>query len=99
ARDEFVLRKTEENSRAIGRSDLSGATFKIGYYDMAFLQILWTQNEPRRMPNPLTQFPSAADSARIARGRFLFTAKVSQGGSGCADCHHNGNKVTNGEVD
>jgi cytochrome c553 len=99
ARDAFVLAKTEENSRAIGRSELTGDAFKIGFYDMAFGQILWTQNETRLMPNPLRQFPDAAAAARIARGRFLFTAEVSAGGSGCAACHHNGNKVTNGVVD
>jgi DNA-binding beta-propeller fold protein YncE len=99
ARNDFVLAKTEENSRAIGRSDLSGAAFKIGFYDMAFAQILWTQNETRLMPNPLKQFPDDAAAAQVARGRFLFTAEVAQGGSGCASCHHNGNVVTNGEVD
>jgi DNA-binding beta-propeller fold protein YncE len=99
AREDYVLRKTEENSRAIGRPDLSSKAFKVGYYDMAYLQILWSQNETRLMPNPLTQFPSAAEAERVARGKFLFTAEVSQGGSGCASCHHNGNKITNGEVD
>jgi DNA-binding beta-propeller fold protein YncE len=99
AREDFVLRKTLENSNAIGRSDLSGKAKQVGYYDMAFLQILWTQNETRRMPNPLTQFPNTDEAAKVQRGRFLFTAKVSQGGSGCADCHHNGNKMTNGELD
>ena len=99
ARDEFVLRKTEENSRAIGRRDLSGKAFKIGYYDMAFLQILWSQNETRLMPNPLRQFPSAAARTQVARGRDVFTREVNQGGAGCASCHHNGNRITNGEVD
>jgi len=99
AREDYVLRKTEESSRAIGRPDLSGKAFKVGYYDMAYLQILWSQNETRLMPNPLTQFPSAAEAELVARGRFLFTAEVAQGGSGCASCHHNGNKITNGEVD
>jgi hypothetical protein len=66
---------------------------------MAYLQILWTQNETRRMPNPLVQYPTSQEAAQIERGRFLFTAKVSQGGSGCADCHHNGNVTTNGAVD
>jgi len=45
ARDAFVLQRTEQNSRAIGRPELSGNAFKIGYYDMAFHQILWSQNE------------------------------------------------------
>ena len=66
---------------------------------MAFKQILWTQNETRLMPNPLKQFPDAAAAAQIARGKFLFTAEVADGGSGCASCHHNGNKITNGQVD
>lgn len=99
ARDQFVLQKTAQNSTAIGRSDLSGKAFKVGFYDMAFLQILWTQNETRRMPNPLTQFPASDEATKVARGKWLFTAKVSQGGSGCADCHHNGNKMTNGVPD
>jgi DNA-binding beta-propeller fold protein YncE len=99
ARDAFVLQKTAENSRAIGRPELSGDAFRIGFYDMAFKQILWTQNETRLMPNPLQQFPEAGAAALVARGRFLFTAEVADGGSGCASCHHNGNKVTNGEVD
>src|SRR5215218_3356778 len=95
AREEYVLRKTEEVSRAIGRPDLNGKAFKVGYYDMAYLQILWSQNEVRRLPNPLTQFPDASDAQMIARGKELFTSKVSMGGAGCADCHHNGNKKTN----
>jgi DNA-binding beta-propeller fold protein YncE len=99
ARDEFVLRKTEENSRAIGRPELNGAAFKIGFYDMSFLQILWTQNETRLMPNPLRQKPQGAEAATVALGKMLFTNEVSQGGAGCASCHHNGNKVSNGEVD
>ena len=99
ARNDFVLQKTEENSRAIGRPELSGAAFTIGFYDMAFKQIVWTQNETRLMPNPLTQFPTAKEAAQVERGKFLFTAEVSNGGSGCASCHHNGNKITNGEVD
>jgi hypothetical protein len=96
AREDYVLQKTREVSDAIGRSDLSGKAQKVGYYDMAFLQILWTQNETRRMPNPLTQFPEGDEAAKIARGKWLFTTKTAQGGSGCADCHHNGNVTTNG---
>ncbi|MDT7605265.1 MAG: hypothetical protein QOF61_3262, partial [Acidobacteriota bacterium] len=99
AREDFVLRKTEENSKAIGRNDLSGRAFKVGYYDLAYLQILWSQNETRQLPNPLNQFPDTDTAAQIARGRQIFTLKVSEGGAGCADCHHNGNKLTNGVVD
>jgi DNA-binding beta-propeller fold protein YncE len=99
AREEYVLRKTEEDSRAIGRPELNGKAFKIGYYDMAYLQILWSQNEVRRLPNPLTQFPDSAEAAVIARGKQIFSAKVSQGGAGCADCHHNGNRMVNGSLD
>jgi DNA-binding beta-propeller fold protein YncE len=98
ARDEFVLRKTEENSKAIGRPELNGKAFKVGFYDMAFLQILWTQNETHRMPNPLTQFPSTAEASVIARGRQLFSAEVAQGGAGCASCHRNGNQTVDGAV-
>ena len=99
ARDAFVKQKTAENSAAIGRPELQGDAFSTGYEDMAFAQILWTQNETRRLPNPLSQFPSPADAARIERGRQLFTLEVDQGGSGCASCHHNGNKVTNSVKD
>lgn len=99
AREEFVLQKTEENSRAIGRSDLSGKAFKVGYFDMAYLQILWSQNERRLLPNPLAQFPTSDQATKIARGKQIFSTKVAQGGAGCADCHHNGNKLTNGVVD
>jgi DNA-binding beta-propeller fold protein YncE len=99
ARDEFVKRKTAENSRAIGRSDLNGKAFSIGFYDMAFAQILWSQNETRLMPNPLRQAPDAADAALVARGKELFTNEVAQGGAGCASCHHNGNVRSNGERD
>src|SRR3954447_933946 len=67
ARDAFVQQTTAANSRAIGRSDLSGDAFSIGYYDMAFAQILWTQNETRLLPNPLRQFPDAAAATQIAR--------------------------------
>lgn len=35
---------------AIGRPELTGNVFKIDFYDMAFAQILWTQNEVRRLP-------------------------------------------------
>ncbi len=99
AREDYVLRKTEEDSRALGRPELNGKAFKVGYYDMAYLQILWSQNEVRRLPNPLTQYPDSAEAATIARGKQIFTDKVAQGGAGCADCHHNGNKLTNGVID
>jgi len=99
AREDFVLQKTEENSRAIGRSDLSGKAFKVGYFDMAYLQILWSQNERRLFPNPLAQFPTSDQAAKIARGKQIFSTTVAQGGAGCADCHHNGNKFTNGVRD
>jgi DNA-binding beta-propeller fold protein YncE len=99
AREDYVLQKTEQNSRAIGRPDLSGKAFKVGYYDMAYLQILWSQNETRRFPNPLEQFPEEAEAAKIARGKEIFTKTVAAGGAGCAECHHNGNKFTNGVLD
>jgi DNA-binding beta-propeller fold protein YncE len=98
ARDAFVRQKTAENSRAINRPELSGDAFSTGFYDMAFDQILWSQNETRLMPNPLRQFPDAA-APTVERGRFLFTAEVNAGGAGCASCHHNGNVITNGERD
>jgi DNA-binding beta-propeller fold protein YncE len=99
ARDEFVRRKTEENSGAIGRPELSGKAFSIGFYDMAFAQILWTQNETRLMPNPLRQAPNFTEATLVARGKAIFTNEVSQGGAGCASCHHNGNVRSNGVVD
>jgi DNA-binding beta-propeller fold protein YncE len=100
AREDYVLRKTEENSRAIGRPDLNGKAQKVGYYDMAYLQILWSQNEVRRLPSPLGQFPETSDEAlRVERGKEIFTKSVEQGGAGCAECHHNGNKFTNGALD
>ncbi len=99
AREAFVLRKTEENSRAIGRPELSGKAFKIGFYDMAFMQILWSQNETRLMPNPLRQAPTSDEAAVVATGKQLFTNEVLAGGAGCASCHHNGNTRTNGVID
>lgn len=99
ARDQFVLQKTAENSAAIGRPELNGKAFKVGYYDMAYLQILWSQNERRLLPNPLDQFPDLLDAQKIARGKQIFSASVAQGGAGCADCHHNGNKSVNGVLD
>ncbi|HEX8150386.1 MAG TPA: YncE family protein, partial [Pyrinomonadaceae bacterium] len=100
AREEYVLRKTEENSKAIGRPELSGKAQKVGYYDMAYLQILWSQNEVRRLPSPLGQFPETdTEAAKVERGKDIFTKSVEQGGSGCAECHHNGNKFTNGVLD
>jgi DNA-binding beta-propeller fold protein YncE len=100
AREDYVLAKTEENSRNIGRPDLSGRAFKVGYYDLSYLQILWSQNEVRRLPSPLGQFPESDDeAAKVARGRDIFTKSVEQGGAGCAECHHNGNKLTNGVLD
>ena len=99
AREQYVLNKTAENSSAIGRPDLNGKAFKVGYYDMAYLQILWSQNETRRLPNPLDQFPEDAEAAKIERGRQIFSTSVAQGGAGCAECHHNGNKFTNGVLD
>src|SRR4051812_28428383 len=99
AREDYVLRKTEENSRAIGRSELNGKAFKVGYNDLAYLQILWSQNETRLFPNPLAQVPTQTEAAQVERGRQIFTGKVSQGGAGCADCHHNGNVFTNGVPD
>jgi hypothetical protein len=99
AREEYVLRKTEENSAAIGRPELNGKARKVGYYDLAYLQILWSQNETRQLPNPLNQFPDAGTAAQVARGKQLFTNSVAAGGAGCAECHHNGNKFTNGALD
>jgi DNA-binding beta-propeller fold protein YncE len=98
ARNEFVRRKTEANSRAIGHPELRGAAFAVDFYDMAFMQIVWAQNEVHRLPNPLAQVPSPTEAARIERGRFLFSTEVAGGGSGCASCHVNGGQLANGEV-
>src|SRR5205085_1508202 len=56
----------------------------------------FSQNETRRMPNPLTQFPNDAEfatdqTATVARGKAIFSS------AGCADCHRNGTAV-NGVV-
>ena len=85
--------KTEENSRAIGRPELSGKAFKIGFYDMAFLQILWTQNETRLMPNPLTQFPDG-DRGGDGRARASSSSprRWRRAAPAAPSCHHNGNK-------
>jgi len=98
ARDAFVRSATAANSTAIGRPELSGDARSIGYTKMAFDQILWTQNETRRMPNPRAQFPTAAESAQISRGRTLFSTEVANGGAGCASCHRNGNQTIDGAV-
>lgn len=99
AREQYVKQKTAENSAAIGRPELKGKAYQVGYNELAYLQILWSQNETRRLPNPLAQYPSTTEASAIQRGRDLFTAKVSAGGAGCADCHHNGNKFSNGVLD
>lgn len=96
ARETFVKNATAANSAAIGRSELSGDARSIGYNKMAYDQILWTQNETRRMPNPRAQFPTAAEASQIARGRQLFSNEVSAGGAGCASCHHNGDQLVDG---
>jgi DNA-binding beta-propeller fold protein YncE/cytochrome c553 len=99
ARDAYVKQKTAANSAEINRPELNGDAYQIGYEKLAYSQILWTQNETRRMPSPLSQAPSAAEAAQVARGKWLFSTRVSAGGSGCADCHHNGNVRTNGVSD
>jgi len=96
AREQFVQSSTAANSAAIGRSELSGDARSIGYTRMAFDQILWTQNETRRLPNPRAQFPTSAEASQIARGRQLFSTEVSAGGAGCSSCHHNGDQTVNG---
>ncbi|MDQ6808494.1 MAG: hypothetical protein M3Z64_03570 [Verrucomicrobiota bacterium] len=98
AREDFVLKKTEENSNAIGRPELNGEAKKVGYYRLAYLQILWSQNETRLFPNPSGQIASQAEAAKVERGRQIFTGTVAQGGAGCAECHHNGNAMANGVV-
>lgn len=96
AREQYVQNQTAANSTAIGRSDLSGDARSIGYAKMAFDQILWTQNETRRLPNPRAQFPTASEASQIARGRQLFSTEVGAGGAGCSSCHHNGDQTVNG---
>src|SRR4029078_4431254 len=51
------------------------------------------------MPNPLRQFPNAADATSVALGKLLFTNEVPQGAAGCSGFHHNGNTRTNGVID
>lgn len=96
ARESYVQNQTAANSAAIGRPELSGDARSIGYARMAFDQILWTQNETRRMPNPRAQFPTASESTQIARGKVLFSTEVGAGGAGCSSCHHNGDQTVNG---
>lgn len=96
ARDQFVLNATAANSAAIGRPELTGNAASIGYYDMAFDQILWTQNETRRLPNPRAQFPTSTEATQIARGKQLFSTEVGSGGAGCSSCHHNGDQSIGG---
>ena len=78
AREDYVLQKTEENSNAIGRPELNGDAKKLGYHRMAYLQILWSQNETRRLPNPLAQFPDPTIATQITRGRQIFTNGVAK---------------------
>jgi mono/diheme cytochrome c family protein len=66
---------------------------------MAYLQILWSQNETRLFPNPKAQTATQAEAIQIARGKELFSNKVAAGGAGCADCHHNSNVFSNGVLD
>lgn len=96
ARDTYVANATAANSAAIGRSDLSGDARSIGFYKMAFDQILWTQNETRRLPNPRAQFPTSTEATQLARGKQLFSTEVGAGGAGCSSCHHNGDQTVNG---
>lgn len=97
ARDAFVQSATAANSAAINRAELNGDARSIGYYKMAFDQILWTQNEHRRLPNPRAQFPSASEAAQISRGQQIFSTEVTAGGAGCSSCHHNGDQTVSGQ--
>ncbi|HEY0481455.1 MAG TPA: beta-propeller fold lactonase family protein [Kofleriaceae bacterium] len=98
ARDAFVRNATAANSAAIGRPELSGDAASIGFAKMAFDQVLWTQNETHRLPNPRAQFPTSPEATQIARGKQIFTNEVNAGGAGCASCHHNGNQTVDGAV-
>lgn len=40
AREQYELQKTLENSNAIDRQKLNGKAKQVGYYDLAYLQIL-----------------------------------------------------------
>jgi DNA-binding beta-propeller fold protein YncE len=97
ARDTFVQNATAANSAAINRAELNGDARTIGYYKMAFDQILWSQNETRRMPNPRAQFPSSGEAAQISRGAQIFSTEVEAGGAGCSSCHHNGDQTIGGQ--
>ncbi len=67
---------------------------------MAFVQILWTQNETRLHAQSADgRSPTGTGGGAVARGKLLFTNEVAQGGAGCASCHHNGNTRSNGVVD
>lgn len=98
ARNTFVQNQTAANSAAINRPELSGDARSINFYKMAFDQVLWTQNETRRLPNPRAQFPTSAEASQIARGKQLFSTEVGSGGAGCSSCHHNGDQTVDGRV-
>jgi DNA-binding beta-propeller fold protein YncE len=98
ARETFVQNATAANSTAINRSELSGDARSISYTKMAYDQILWTQNETRRLPNPRAQFPTTSEAAQISRGEQLFSTEVDAGGAGCSSCHHNGDQLVDGQV-
>ena len=57
------------------------------------------RTRPGSSRTPLGQKPLPAEAIQIARGKELFSNKVSAGGAGCADCHHNGNVFSNGVLD
>jgi len=93
-----------QDAESLGRWDEAVSSYAKAHeespkevrYKMAFDQVLWTQNETRRLPNPRAQFPTAAEASQIARGRDLFSNEVTAGGAGCASCHHNGNQTVDG---
>ena len=96
AREEYVLiRPKLIPSRLAGPTQWQCLQGRL--YDMAYPQILWSQNETRLFPNPLGRYRHHPTSRLPRKG--LFTNKVSAGGAGCADCHHNGNVFANGVLD
>ena len=100
ARDAFVRQKTAENSDGHRKARTARETpSPPGTTKWPSPRSSGPRTRPGACRTPLRSFLPQADAAKIERGRQLFTLEVDQGGSGCASCHHNGNKITNGVVD
>ena len=79
ARDAFVQQKTEENSRAIGRDDLNGNAFKVGFYDMAFAADPLVAKRDAADAQPADAVPERHGSRDDRARKQLFTTEVEPG--------------------